>query len=147
MIGLAAPIVLPYTEDQWARFIAEHSLGAFALAWIAGITFMLTMTIFVLQLREVLHPDILAKFIRPQVLHLTSLRYLSLHCRCAVSNMALTLCVRLLLLIGAPCRTDQLSHQGTRTCSFPQSDHFSRSISRYHDRACVSTSSANRACL
>lgn len=67
MIGLAAPLVLPYSADQWARFIALHSLGAFALAWIAGITFMLTMTITVLQLREVLHPAVFAKIIRPQV--------------------------------------------------------------------------------
>jgi hypothetical protein len=53
MLRLAAPLVLPYSADQWAAFIAQHSLGAFALAWVAGITFMLTMTITVLQLREV----------------------------------------------------------------------------------------------
>ncbi len=53
MLRLAAPLVLPYSADQWAQFIAQHSLGAFALAWVAGITFMLTMTITVLQLREV----------------------------------------------------------------------------------------------
>ena len=53
MLRLAAPLVLPYSADQWAAFIALHSLGAFALAWVAGITFMLTMTITVLQLREV----------------------------------------------------------------------------------------------
>jgi hypothetical protein len=53
MIGLAAPLVLPYTADDWAHFIALHALGAFALAWVGGITFMLTMTITVLQLREV----------------------------------------------------------------------------------------------
>lgn len=33
----------------------------------AGITFMLFVTVSVLQLREVLHPDILGKIIRPQV--------------------------------------------------------------------------------
>lgn len=56
MIALAAPLVLPYTLEDWAWFVAVHSLGAFALAWVAGITFMLTMTVTVLQLREVGYP-------------------------------------------------------------------------------------------
>lgn len=36
------------------------------LHWVAGITFMLLVTVFLLQLREVTHPDILARLIRPQ---------------------------------------------------------------------------------
>lgn len=36
------------------------------LHWVAGITFMLLVTVFLLQLREVTHPDILARAIRPQ---------------------------------------------------------------------------------
>ena len=36
------------------------------LHWVAGISFMLLVTVFLLQLREVTHPDILAKLIRPQ---------------------------------------------------------------------------------
>jgi len=36
------------------------------LHWVAGITFMLLVTVFLLQLREVAHPDILARLIRPQ---------------------------------------------------------------------------------
>ena len=36
------------------------------LHWVAGITFMLLVTVFLLQLREVTHPDVLARLIRPQ---------------------------------------------------------------------------------
>ena len=36
------------------------------LHWVAGITFMLIVTVFLLQLREVAHPDVLARLIRPQ---------------------------------------------------------------------------------
>jgi len=36
------------------------------LHWVAGITFMLLVTVFLLQLREVAHPDLLARLIRPQ---------------------------------------------------------------------------------
>jgi len=36
------------------------------LHWVVGITFMLLVTVSVLQLREILHPDLLAKIIRPQ---------------------------------------------------------------------------------
>ena len=51
-------------------FFAQNCVGACSLAWVSGITFMLTMTISVLQLREVLHPDFLAKIIRPQEPHM-----------------------------------------------------------------------------
>lgn len=50
---VGANTLLSYTVEQWGAFIATHCLGAFAVAWVAGITFMLTMTISVLQLREV----------------------------------------------------------------------------------------------
>ena len=36
------------------------------LHWVAGITFMLLVTVSVLQLREVVHPEILAQIVRPQ---------------------------------------------------------------------------------
>jgi len=36
------------------------------LHWVAGISFMLLVTVFLLQLREVAHPEILARMIRPQ---------------------------------------------------------------------------------
>jgi hypothetical protein len=41
-------------------------IGFFLLHWVVGITFMLTVTVSVLQLREVFHPDLLAPVIRPQ---------------------------------------------------------------------------------
>jgi E3 ubiquitin-protein ligase MARCH6 len=36
------------------------------LHWVAGITFMLLVTVSVLQLREVVHPELLARAVRPQ---------------------------------------------------------------------------------
>lgn len=50
---VAAHTVLEYSTEQWGAFVATHCLGAFAVAWVSGITFMLVMTISVLQLREV----------------------------------------------------------------------------------------------
>lgn len=41
--------------------------GAILIHWVAGITFMLIVTVSVLQLREVVHPDLFARVIRPQV--------------------------------------------------------------------------------
>ncbi len=38
----------------------------FLIHWVVGITFMLMVTVSVLQFREVLHPDLLAAIIRPQ---------------------------------------------------------------------------------
>lgn len=40
--------------------------GSLLLHWVVGITFMLLVTVGVLQLREVVHPDLLAQAIRPQ---------------------------------------------------------------------------------
>jgi len=40
--------------------------GAIMLHWVIGITFMLLVTVSVLQLREVAHPNVLAGLIRPQ---------------------------------------------------------------------------------
>jgi len=97
---VAAHVLLPYTAVQWARFIALHCLGAFAVAWVTGITFMLTMTISVLQLREVLHPAILAKVIRPQEPHAELINSLMqeggfVHVR----RIFVSLCVYLLLML------------------------------------------------
>ena len=41
-------------------------VGFFLLHWVVGITFMLVVTVSVLQFREVLHPDLLSRIIRPQ---------------------------------------------------------------------------------
>jgi E3 ubiquitin-protein ligase MARCH6 len=52
-------------EDRLASAGADL-IVAFILHWVVGITFMLTITVSILQLREVLHPDLLAPIIRPQ---------------------------------------------------------------------------------
>lgn len=61
--------ILSYSRDQWVEFLTFNAVGAYALAWVAGITFMLSVTISVLQLREVLHPTIFGKIIKPQEAH------------------------------------------------------------------------------
>ena len=47
-------------------FAGSDLFSFLLLHWVAGITFMLLVTVFLLQLREVIHPDILARLIRPQ---------------------------------------------------------------------------------
>ena len=54
-----------HIEDRMSLAGADI-VGFFILHWVIGITFMLTVTVSVLQLREVLHPDLLAPVIRPQ---------------------------------------------------------------------------------
>jgi len=49
--GKTAKLVKPYLHRKFVVY--STAAGAFAVAWVAGITFMLTMTISVLQLREV----------------------------------------------------------------------------------------------
>uniref|UniRef100_A0A7S1FWY8 RING-type E3 ubiquitin transferase n=1 Tax=Corethron hystrix TaxID=216773 RepID=A0A7S1FWY8_9STRA len=55
-----------HTLDHRLQFAGCNLFGALLLHWVAGITFMLLVTVSVLQLREVLHPDLLAQMIRPQ---------------------------------------------------------------------------------
>jgi E3 ubiquitin-protein ligase MARCH6 len=69
VLGIASQTVLPYSLDAWAYLVSTNAVGAYSLAWSAGITFMLTMTVGVLQLREVLHPALCARLIRPQEGH------------------------------------------------------------------------------
>jgi len=47
-------------------FAGTDLFSSLLLHWVAGITFMLLVTVSVLQLREVVHPELLAKAIRPQ---------------------------------------------------------------------------------
>lgn len=54
-----------HIEDRLSLAGADI-VGFFILHWVIGITFMLTVTVSVLQLREVLHPALLAPVIRPQ---------------------------------------------------------------------------------
>ena len=63
-------VLLQLPQSRWVDFVATNIVGSIALTWVLGITYMLTVTLSVLQLREVLHPDILAKSIRPQEPHL-----------------------------------------------------------------------------
>ena len=72
------PIILGLFLDASTMTLVDHTLAdrlTFAgadlfsfvlLHWVAGITFMLLVTVFLLQLREVTHPDLLARLIRPQ---------------------------------------------------------------------------------
>ena len=56
-------------QESWNDRIAyagKDLFGSMFLHWVVGITFMLLVTVSVLQLREVVHPDILARVIRPQ---------------------------------------------------------------------------------
>lgn len=46
-------VYLAYPLDRWSHFIATNVSGAGALAWVAGISYMVVTTLSVLQLREV----------------------------------------------------------------------------------------------
>mmetsp|Transcript_22137 Transcript_22137/g.61597 ORF Transcript_22137/g.61597 Transcript_22137/m.61597 type:complete len:1302 (+) Transcript_22137:1087-4992(+) len=67
-IWLDASTVRLFGHDVARRLaFAGGDLFSFLLLhWVAGISFMLLVTVFLLQLREVAHPDILARLIRPQ---------------------------------------------------------------------------------
>lgn len=72
------PIILGFCLDASTISLFGHNISdrlTFAgtdlfsfvlLHWVTGITFMLLVTVFLLQLREVIHPDLLARLIRPQ---------------------------------------------------------------------------------
>ena len=75
-------LLLPLVLGIWLDYVTLELLGSSPLDrstyagsdifssallhWVAGITFMLFVTVSVLQLREVAHPGILARVIRPQ---------------------------------------------------------------------------------
>jgi hypothetical protein len=48
-----ANIFLAYPTSDWVSFVASNVTGAGSLAWVAGISYMVTTTLSVLQLREV----------------------------------------------------------------------------------------------
>ncbi|KAJ0395192.1 hypothetical protein P43SY_004584 [Pythium insidiosum] len=64
------------TAQERVVFCMHNMVGAILVHWVLGITFMLFVTVSVLQLREVMHPDILANVIRPQEAHPDLLRSL-----------------------------------------------------------------------
>ena len=54
------------TIEARVEFAGRDLFTSLLLHWVAGITFMLLVTVSVLQLREVVHPELLAQVIRPQ---------------------------------------------------------------------------------
>lgn len=54
------------TLDERVTYAGRDLFSFIMLHWVAGITFMLIVTVSVLQLREVAHPELLAQMIRPQ---------------------------------------------------------------------------------
>ncbi|KAL7540545.1 hypothetical protein ACHAXR_012580 [Thalassiosira sp. AJA248-18] len=70
MLGIWLDLAtLSLFEKTWSdriEYAGTDLFGSIFLHWVTGITFMLLVTVSVLQLREVAHPDILARVIRPQ---------------------------------------------------------------------------------
>ncbi|RHY31409.1 hypothetical protein DYB32_003523 [Aphanomyces invadans] len=66
--GLDAATLTLFLASPWDRldFFLDQMLTSLMVHWVLGISFMLFVTVAVLQLREVMHPDILAATIRPQ---------------------------------------------------------------------------------
>ncbi|DBA04791.1 TPA: hypothetical protein N0F65_004428 [Lagenidium giganteum] len=101
------------TPQQRIAFCLQNMVGALLVHWVLGITFMLFVTVSVLQLREVVHPDMLAKVIRPQEAHPDLLRsLLSEKCVKHARRMILSLVIYaglLLVLVHVPVRLAHLA--------------------------------------
>ncbi len=65
-LDIATISLFEKTIHDRIMYAGDDLFGFIFLHWVAGITFMLLVTVSVLQLREVAHPDILAGVIRPQ---------------------------------------------------------------------------------
>ena len=63
----SANVLFEYSQTEFISFMVNNTVGCVSVVWVAGISFMLVVTLSILQLREVLHPDILARKVRPQV--------------------------------------------------------------------------------
>lgn len=88
------------TAQGRIAFCMQNMVGSLMVHWVLGITFMLFVTVSVLQLREVVHPDILAKVIRPQEDHPDLLRtLLSEKCMKHARRMILSLVIYMALLV------------------------------------------------
>uniref|UniRef100_H3GM28 RING-type E3 ubiquitin transferase n=1 Tax=Phytophthora ramorum TaxID=164328 RepID=H3GM28_PHYRM len=96
------------TAQDRIAFCMQNMICALMVHWVLGITFMLFVTVSVLQMREVAHPDILAKVIRPQEDHPDLLRtLLSEKCMKHARRMILSLAIYaalLLVVVHAPVR-------------------------------------------
>ncbi|CAI5722862.1 unnamed protein product [Peronospora effusa] len=94
-------------QDRVA-FCMENMICSLMVHWVLGITFMLFVTVSVLQMREVAHPDIMAKVIRPQEDHPDLLRtLLSEKCMKHARRMIMSLVIYaalLLVLVHVPVR-------------------------------------------
>nr|CCA15190.1 putative E3 ubiquitinprotein ligase MARCH6 (membraneassociated RING finger protein 6) [Albugo laibachii Nc14] len=89
-------------------YCLDSMMEAIMVHWVLGITFMLFVTVSVLQLREVLHPDILGRGIRPQEAHTELLRSLlsesySRHARRLFLSI-LVYAILLIVVIHTPVR-------------------------------------------
>ncbi|KAJ0405548.1 hypothetical protein P43SY_009597 [Pythium insidiosum] len=99
------------TAQERIVFCMHNMVGAILVHWVLGITFMLFVTVSVLQLREVMHPDILANVIRPQEAHPDLLRSLlsensMKHARRMVASLVIYTGL-LLMLVHVPIRVAQ----------------------------------------
>lgn len=65
-LDLSTVDLLGGTIEDRVTYAGKDLFSSLLLHWVAGITFMLLVTVSVLQLREVMHPDLLAQIIRPQ---------------------------------------------------------------------------------
>eukprot|EP00602_Paraphysomonas_sp_CaronLab_P005391 CAMPEP_0185020942 /NCGR_PEP_ID=MMETSP1103-20130426/3590_1 /TAXON_ID=36769 /ORGANISM="Paraphysomonas bandaiensis, Strain Caron Lab Isolate" /LENGTH=969 /DNA_ID=CAMNT_0027552163 /DNA_START=333 /DNA_END=3242 /DNA_ORIENTATION=+ len=66
MVLRCANIIVQYPISVFLDWAGNNIIGAIAVSWGIGIAYMLCTTIAILQLREVLHPELLARYIRPQ---------------------------------------------------------------------------------
>uniref|UniRef100_K3WHR2 RING-type E3 ubiquitin transferase n=1 Tax=Globisporangium ultimum (strain ATCC 200006 / CBS 805.95 / DAOM BR144) TaxID=431595 RepID=K3WHR2_GLOUD len=107
-IDFATLHLFKVTAQERIAFCMQNMVGSLMVHWVLGITFMLFVTVSVLQLREVVHPDILAKVIRPQEDHPDLLRtLLSEKCVKHARRMILSLAIYaalLVVLIHVPVR-------------------------------------------
>lgn len=69
--------ILPYNALDWINFLTFNAIGIYALTWVCGISFMLFISLSTLQWREILHPNLIGKLIRPQEPHAELIRSLS----------------------------------------------------------------------
>mmetsp|Transcript_1936 Transcript_1936/g.3073 ORF Transcript_1936/g.3073 Transcript_1936/m.3073 type:complete len:1099 (+) Transcript_1936:22-3318(+) len=66
MVLWCANIIIQFPIDSALVLAGNYIVSAIAVSWGVGIAHMLCATIAILQLREVLHPELLAPYIRPQ---------------------------------------------------------------------------------
>jgi hypothetical protein len=100
-VDVATLSLFDATGMDRALFLSTNLAGSLLLHWVLGITFMLFVTVSVLQLREVVHPHVLACLIRPQEPHpslLGSLLQESGHTHARRMAMSLSIYVVILFL-------------------------------------------------